>query len=371
MRFLPGNAQHIGSRHSQQDSFGFGDPDDAEFLSHGGFLAVVCDGMGGMEYGDAASRTAVRAFLEAYRHKSSEESIPGALERSVLEANHQVVSLAHRLGMSEGIGTTLVAVALYERSMYFISVGDSGVYVASGGDLRMVNHPHVFANMLDKAVARGAISREDALAHPERESLTSFIGAEVLEEIDRNVEPFPMIEGDTILLASDGMFKTLAHAEIAGSRPQNPQAWPETLVELTLSKKREFQDNVTVLSVTVAGDEIATMPRTVALPRTISMRDPEIPPAPLAPDSLPVAVEWAPIPLKAKSPGIGWSSIWVAILVLCLSAAAAGWWYARRASAQVPTGPVSAPVVNPIPIPTDSPRPASQMPSGEMKGPPK
>src|SRR5262245_47929517 len=56
MRFLPGNAQHIGARTSQQDSFGFADPDDIEFISHGGFLAVVCDGMGGMEHGDAASR---------------------------------------------------------------------------------------------------------------------------------------------------------------------------------------------------------------------------------------------------------------------------------------------------------------------------
>jgi serine/threonine protein phosphatase PrpC len=353
MRFLPGNAQHIGSRHSQQDSFGFGDPDDAEFLAHGGFLAVVCDGMGGMEYGDAASRTAVRAFLDAYSRKTPEESIPNALERSVVEANNQVVSLAHRLGMAEGIGTTLVATALHERSMYFISVGDSGVYLASGGDLRMVNHAHVFANVLDKAVARGAMSREDALAHPERESLTSFIGAEVLEEIDRNTEPFRLAEGDTILLASDGLFKTLLHQEIAGCAPANPQAWPEILVERTLAKKREFQDNVTVLSVTLAGDEMA------ALPRTIAMGSGEIPPAPLAPESMALsAVEWAPIPLKAESSRVGWHGLWIAILVLCLSAAAASWWYAKRASAQVPASPLAIPSEN-------SPRPAS-----EMKGPP-
>ena len=53
MRFLAANAQHIGARHSQQDSFGFADPDDQEFIAHAGFLAIVCDGMGGMEYGDA------------------------------------------------------------------------------------------------------------------------------------------------------------------------------------------------------------------------------------------------------------------------------------------------------------------------------
>src|SRR5690242_21476088 len=94
MRYLPGNAQHIGARQSQQDSFGFGDPDDQAFIAHGGFLAIVCDGMGGMEHGDAASRTAVKAFLEAYARKTPQESIPAALERSVHEANESVVELA-------------------------------------------------------------------------------------------------------------------------------------------------------------------------------------------------------------------------------------------------------------------------------------
>src|SRR5712691_11851586 len=101
MRFLPAHAQHIGARHSQQDSFGFANPEEEAFIAHGGFLAVVCDGMGGMEHGDAASRTAVRAFLDAYQRKTPSESIPTALERSVREANDQVVALAQSLGMSE------------------------------------------------------------------------------------------------------------------------------------------------------------------------------------------------------------------------------------------------------------------------------
>src|SRR5258708_13115731 len=141
MRFLPGNAQHIGARHSQQDSFGFADPDDQAFISHGGFLAVVCDGMGGMEHGDAASRAAVKAFLDAYQRKTPEESIPAALERAVRVANDQVVALAHGLGMSEGVGTTLVAAALLDTSMYFISGGDSGLFHARGGHIT-ADTPH-------------------------------------------------------------------------------------------------------------------------------------------------------------------------------------------------------------------------------------
>src|SRR3979490_416890 len=76
MRYLAAHAQHIGARRYQQDSPGLGDPQNSTFLAHGGFLAVLCDGMGGMEHGDIASETAVSAFLDAYARKTAEESIP-------------------------------------------------------------------------------------------------------------------------------------------------------------------------------------------------------------------------------------------------------------------------------------------------------
>ena len=250
MRYLPAHAQHIGARHYQQDSLGLADPEDQAFLAHGGYLAVLCDGMGGMEHGDIASQTAVRAILDAYARKSPEESIPAALERSAREANERVIEAALNLGLKDGVGTTLVAAVLHSGFLYFISVGDSAVFHVRDGVLHMVNRPHVFANLLDQAADRGQISRSEAAQHPERESLTSFIGIHNLEEIDHNLEPWPVSEGDTILLASDGMFKTLDPEEIQACLSGHPQSWPEILVGRTLAKGNPGQDNVTVVSVT-------------------------------------------------------------------------------------------------------------------------
>jgi protein phosphatase len=250
MRYLPAHAQHIGARQYQQDSLGLADPEDHAFLAHGGYLAVLCDGMGGMEHGDIASQTAVRAILEAYARKSPEETIPAALERSAREANERVIEAALNLGLKQGVGTTLVAAVLHAGFLYFISVGDSAVFHVSDGLLHMVNRPHVFANLLDQAADRGQISRSEAAQHPERESLTSFIGIHQLEEIDHNLEPWPVSEGDTILLASDGMFKTLDPEEIQACLTGHPQSWPQILVERTLAKGNPGQDNVTVVSIT-------------------------------------------------------------------------------------------------------------------------
>jgi serine/threonine protein phosphatase PrpC len=320
MSFLPGNAQHIGNRSSQQDSFGFGDPDDEEFLAHGGFVAVVCDGMGGMEHGDAASRMAVRAFLEAYSRKDPAESIPEALERSAHEANDRVVEMAHELGAAESVGTTLVAAVLIDsnlsKQMYFISVGDSGLFYVSDGQIQTVNRPHVFANLLDNAVARGSMSREQALVHPERESLTSFIGVDVLEEIDRNVDPWPISNGDSILLASDGLFKTLSPEEILGSLNGHPQTWPDALVARTLEKKYEYQDNVTVISVTVQDgpDTLKLPPPAVAFEKTVM---PE---------------KTVMLPARKRS-----RKLVAAILIVIagIGIAGGGWWYKRHHAAAV------------------------------------
>jgi len=322
MRILPGNAQHIGARSSQQDSFGFADPEDRAFLAHGGFLAVVCDGMGGMEQGDVASRTAVREFLSAYQRKPPEESIPAALERSVREANAQVVALAYTLGLLENIGTTLVAAVVKDDSFYYISVGDSGLFLVTGGHLSMINRPHVFANLLDQAVLRGVITQADADRHPERESLTSYIGAETLEEIDHNLQPLPLNSGDALLLATDGLFKTLAPEEMRACLEGSPQSWPEKLVRQTMARQREFQDNVTVLSIALEPDE--TIP----------------PPLPDVPRAVPVEPEPAPVPPPPERTSGRWKAVSGVLLVtLALMLALAVWWSVEHRPLHAGTAP--------------------------------
>jgi PPM family protein phosphatase len=305
MRYLPAHAQHIGARRYQQDSVGLADPGDHAFLAHGGFLAVLCDGMGGMEHGDIASQTAVRAILDAYSRKTPGESISAALERSARESNQRVIEAALNLGLKEGVGTTLVAAVLHAGYLYFISVGDSAVFHVRAGQVQMVNRPHVFANLLDQAADRGQISRSEAAQHPERESLTSFIGIHELQEIDHNTQPWPLASGETILLASDGMFKTLDPVEIQACLTGHPQSWPQALVSRTLAQGNPGQDNVTVVSITV---DFGALGEWV----------PELPPSifPVPPQPAPAA--------KTKS-GKAW--LIASVFLLLIAAAVAGWWH--------------------------------------------
>ena len=136
----------------------------------------------------------------------------------------------------------------------------------------MVNLPHVYANLLEQAVASGSLSREAAANHPDREALTSFIGVQSLKEIDRNSEPWPVREGETILLATDGMFKTLDSVEMRSCLAGHPQSWPAALVKRTLDKREEMQDNVTVVSVTLQSSTDTIFDSASELHQTIGSR---------------------------------------------------------------------------------------------------
>ncbi|MBN8734205.1 MAG: serine/threonine-protein phosphatase [Acidobacteria bacterium] len=262
MGYRFGNAQHVGARQQQQDSFGFSDSHDESLAAHAGFLAVVADGMGGLAHGDAASRTAVRSFLQAYRSKTPDESISQALERSLREANLDVNTLASTLGQSGEMGTTLVAAVLHGEDLYWASCGDSAIFLHRDGELTLLNAQHVYARVLDERAARGELSAEAALGDPQREALTSHLGQAELEEIDVSANPFAVREGDTLLLASDGLFKTLPERDIAAlvGSGDNVQAACERLVATVLARQRKGQDNVTVVAIGVGDAPVPVAP---------------------------------------------------------------------------------------------------------------
>jgi protein phosphatase len=245
MKVHPGNCQHIGARSSQQDAFGFSDKDDLGFVAHGGVLAVVADGMGGMTHGGEASHLAVRAFLQSYMAKPVDATVPMALRQALDEANQAVIDLARDVG-EEDVGTTLVAAVVLGEALHWVSVGDSRLYLWRNGKLTQLTEDHVFAIDLDRDAAHGLISPEEAANHPERPALTSYLGLTPLDLIDQNPEPFELLAGDKVLLCSDGFYAALEERELIACLDPDPQKMAEELVSIVLAKNRSGQDNLTV-----------------------------------------------------------------------------------------------------------------------------
>ncbi|MEI2741882.1 MAG: protein phosphatase 2C domain-containing protein [Candidatus Competibacter sp.] len=235
-----------GCRVRQEDDYGvFELPPQ---LEAGELLLVLADGMGGEQAGAFASALTVRGFIETYDALPA-VSIPDRLEQTLRYVNERMaLEVASDPQNLRGMGCTLLAVVLADQSLYWISVGDSPLWLWRRGRLHRLNQDHAYRSVLAERVSAGDISAEEAANHPERNALISAVTGETLELVDLSREPFALKPNDQILLASDGIL-TLSEREICkilkaacsfGS-PCKP------LLAAVTSHQNPQQDNTTVL----------------------------------------------------------------------------------------------------------------------------
>ena len=251
-----GASQHIGRRSEQQDSFGFCDICDQELINENGLIAVLADGMGGLEGGREASGKAVDITVETYANKAVSENPQDALLRAAYLANEEICEIAETRNIMGNMGTTLIAVSIYNSNFYWLSVGDSAIYFLRDGSLRKLNAEHNYGNQLNNAVLKGEISWEYAQNQPERHHLTSFLGLDEIKEIDYSKEPIELAAGDKILLCSDGLTNALTRheiQEILESGGNGMQDLSDRLINAALERDMQYQDNVTIVLINADG----------------------------------------------------------------------------------------------------------------------
>lgn len=237
----PYNSQHIGSREEQQDAFAFSDMINYQEVSRFGAVAVLADGMGGLAGGRQASNTAVAAFMNSYFNNFT-GNVYETMQNAAYVANEQVKALGSG-------GATLVAAVVLDRKLYWISIGDSRIYLYRDGRVYQLNAEHNYGARLDAMVAEGKLSPEEALYDPDRAALTSYLGIDTLEEINFGPEGFDVKIGDSVLICSDGLYRGISPEEIAHILATSKESVADDLTNFVLKKRLPAQDNITVLLV--------------------------------------------------------------------------------------------------------------------------
>lgn len=229
------------ARDNNEDYAGAVTPDAGEPLF------VVADGMGGHAAGEVASRLAVEAMLAAWASGAS-----GAAHqrlRSAARAANVAVFDAGQDTARRGMGSTLTALAVAGREAVIAHVGDSRAYAVRGDVASQITADH---SRVGEMLRMRLITAEQAARHPSRSMLTRSLGTEPMVQIDLLRQPAEV--GDAFVLCSDGLWDTVARAEIAGivnggrseegTAARSPAEAAAALIELAL--KRDAPDNVTV-----------------------------------------------------------------------------------------------------------------------------
>ena len=194
----------IGDREEQQDCAGF-------ILRDKEAIAVVCDGMGGQDSGQAASRLACGLFLTEYENEQTGSDIHSFLLDTASEADNSISEMRSDAGELLQAGSTVTAVCVRDDTLFWLSVGDSRIYICRENELVRATADHNYRYLLEAQLESGQI---DETEYREKivqgEALVSFLGVGGLPLIEANDIPFRVRSGDRILLTSDGLYKLVS-----------------------------------------------------------------------------------------------------------------------------------------------------------------
>jgi protein phosphatase len=216
-------------------------------------LGVLADGMGGHAGGALASRTVCDAFVARYE-AADEKIVRNRLIVALEAANDAIASKVDAAPDLDGMGSTVIGALFSAEGLEWISVGDSPMYLFRRGELATLNEDHSLAPALDQMAAEGKITVEQARNNPRRHMLRSAVTGEEIDLIDVSQRPLVLETGDWVVLASDGIH-TLEAEEIArvvaGYAAEGPAAVAGALIRNVEAARDAYQDNTTVLVVSV------------------------------------------------------------------------------------------------------------------------
>jgi PPM family protein phosphatase len=169
---------------------------------------------------------------------------------------------------TEGMGATLVVPCLVENRLWWISVGDSPLFLYRGGRLSQLNEDHSMAPQIDFMVKQGLMDAEAAANHPDRNCLISVLMGTRIPKIDCPAKPVEMKAGDIVICSSDGL-QFMTNAQIERLVHKHRKARSTEIAERLLDELTKLddpdQDNISFTVIKV--NDASARPRELRIPR--------------------------------------------------------------------------------------------------------
>lgn len=178
------------------------------------YWLVLCDGMGGLAFGERASRlvaeTVGRILSSELSGISSSAELGDIITGALKSANQELLKEQQNLKGNVMMGTTAVVCVARNRDAVIGHCGDSRAYLLQRKVLTQITKDHsVVQELLDS----GKITEQQALNHPNRNIITNALGVERGLKVD--IDHVHLRKGDMILMCTDGLSNILTTEEMS------------------------------------------------------------------------------------------------------------------------------------------------------------
>lgn len=217
---------------------------DEARLAAKGKLFVVADGMGGAAGGREASSIAIKTVFRTY-YDDPDPALEASLERAFQAANSEVQQYGRTHPELRGMGTTIAAAVLRDRTLLVGNVGDSRAYLLRGTSLQQLSFDHT---MVMEQVREGVLLPDEAAVHPRRHVLSRNLGYR--PQANPDFATWTILNDDAILLCSDGLWGPVGDDELARLLgTQRGKRAVKALIEL--ANERGGPDNISAIVINV------------------------------------------------------------------------------------------------------------------------
>ena len=204
-------------------------------------LFIVADGMGGHKAGEYASQFTVDTMVDIIRNTEKEEPV-AAIKQAVTEANRLLIKEAEADESKAGMGTTVVAATLMDKTLYAANVGDSRLYVLNQDTITQITRDH---SLIEEMIRLGEMDKADAKDHPDKNIITRAVG--VSPELAIDFFEIEINNGDIILLCTDGLTNMIEDEDIRRIVLSQRDIVERTEKLIETANENGGRDNITVV----------------------------------------------------------------------------------------------------------------------------
>ena len=198
----------IGKRSNNEDSV-YPDPKVAQPVPG---LYLVCDGVGGAEKGEVASKMACTLFAEYFAEHPARPVGQEFLEDGVKHLQLEFDKYIGRHPESRGMATTFTLISFDNLGATVAFAGDSRIYQIRNGKIIFATRDHSWVNL---QIDLGKLDAETARKHPNRNviirALQARSAAQTVPEICRLTD---VAQGDCFLMCTDGVTESFGPQEL-------------------------------------------------------------------------------------------------------------------------------------------------------------
>ncbi len=220
--------------------------DSAKVLAnaYGQYIMVVCDGMGGENKGDYASKATVDMLLEKFNAKGKFLTAYGAslwLAHSIKYINKTLYKESISSLDYHGMGTTMTVVMLVNKSIIVSQIGDSRCYFLRDHKLIQMTEDQSYVGYLFRT---GQITEEEMTTHPKRNLLTNAVANLPSVNLDIHIYEY---KDEKILLCSDGLYNNVPKATLENVLNNTDDATQKVNELINIANANGGSDNIAVV----------------------------------------------------------------------------------------------------------------------------